>query len=449
LQNEQEEVSMEQQVRVFVGIDWATEAHQVCAIDASGKELGNRSFAHDGEGLSSMARWLIGLADGAAETVHVGIETPHGAVVELLIERQCAVHSLNPKQMDRFRDRFTVAGAKDDRLDAKVVADALRTDVHCFRRLRLDEPLVVEIREWSRMADELGHELNRLANRMREQLRRYFPQVLDVESDVTRPWLLDLWELVPTPDAAKRARKSQVAALLKRSRIRRIDAEQVLELLRRAPLSVAAGTTEAAVAHIRQLVGRLRLAEKQHRECASKLDELAAALSDKAPAEDTEPGQKNEQHDVTILRSLPGVGRIVLGVLLAEAWWALRARDYHALRALAGAAPITRQSGKRRIVVMRQACSLRLRTAVYHWARVAAQCDPASKAAYAELRKRGHSHGRALRTIADRLLAVACAMLRGGQTYDPQRRKASARLMEPESPSADAGSGKKSVGDAR
>lgn len=415
---------MEEAARLFVGIDWATEAHQVCAIDVSGKELGNRSFAHDGEGLGGMADWLCGLAGGRAEAVHVGIETPHGAAVELLLERRFAVHSLNPKQMDRFRDRFTVAGAKDDRLDAKVIADALRTDAHCFRRLSMDEPLVVEIREWSRMADELGHELNRLGNRMREQLRRYFPQVLDVESDVTRPWLLDLWELTPTPEAARKADEAEVAALLKRNRIRRIDAGAVLEKLRRAPLHVAAGTTEAAVAHVRQLVGRIRLANEQHRQCERKLDELAVALSTPAPAEENEPGQRNEQHDVTILRSLPGVGRIVLGVLLAEAWWALRSRDYHALRALAGVAPITRQSGKRRIVVMRQACSLRLRTAVYHWARVSTQCDAASKAIYAELRSRGHSHGRALRTVSDRLLAVGCAMLRNGELYDATRRKA-------------------------
>jgi transposase len=124
---------------------------------------------------------------------------------------------------------------------------------------------------------------------------------------------------------------------------------------------------------------------------------------------------------VTILRSLPGVGRIVLATLLAEAAEPLRRRDYHALRALSGVAPVTKRSGKRCIVIMRQACHMRLRSAVYHWARVAIQHDPLSRCRYAELRKRGHSHGRALRSVADRLLAVACAMLDQQTMFDPGR----------------------------
>jgi transposase len=107
--------------------------------------------------------------------------------------------------------------------------------------------------------------------------------------------------------------------------------------------------------------------------------------------------------------------------VLVEAWEPLRERDYHALRRLCGAAPVTRRSGKHCVVVMRQACDVRLRTAIYHWARVAIQHDELSRPRYRELRKRGHSHGRALRTVADRLLAVACAMLRTRTLFDPAR----------------------------
>jgi transposase len=86
---------------------------------------------------------------------------------------------------------------------------------------------------------------------------------------------------------------------------------------------------------------------------------------------------------------------------------------------LSGVAPVTRSSGKRRVVVMRKACHMRFRSAVYHWARVAIQHDPASRERYAALRARGHSHGRALRSVADRLLGVACAMLENQTLYDP------------------------------
>ncbi|MGE3919143.1 MAG: transposase [Hyphomicrobiaceae bacterium] len=119
-----------------------------------------------------------------------------------------------------------------------------------------------------------------------------------------------------------------------------------------------------------------------------------------------------------ILNSLPGVGRITLATLLAEAWDALHRRDYAALRALCVVAPVTKRSGKSRVVVRRHACHPRLGNAVYHWARVASQCDPNCKTRYKALRERGHSHDRALRAVADRLLNIACSMLRSRTPYD-------------------------------
>ena len=109
----------------------------------------------------------------------MAIEVPQGPIVETLLERGFQVYAINPKQLDRFRDRFTVAGAKDDRRDAQVLADSLRTDRHAFRRLSVDDPVIVELREWSRMTEDLQRERNRLANRVREQLWRYYPQMLD------------------------------------------------------------------------------------------------------------------------------------------------------------------------------------------------------------------------------------------------------------------------------
>ena len=89
---------------------------------------GERSFTHTGSGLAEMAAWLLAQAGAAADVIGVAIEVPHGPVVEALTEHGFVVHSLNPKQLDRFRDRFSPAGAKDDRRDARVLADALRTD---------------------------------------------------------------------------------------------------------------------------------------------------------------------------------------------------------------------------------------------------------------------------------------------------------------------------------
>jgi transposase len=138
----------------------------------------------------------------------------------------------------------------------------------------------------------------------------------------------------------------------------------------------------------------------------------------KAAAE-TAPGQICEQRDIAILRSYPGLGRINIAALLAEACEALRRRDYHALRTLLGVAPVTKRSGKSCVVVQRHACNTRLQTAAYHWARVAIQHDQRSKERYAALRARGHNHARALRSVADRLLYVLCTLLERQVLFDP------------------------------
>ena len=402
--------------RWYAGVDWASESHHVFLTDGNGRKIGEKIFKHSGEGLAEMAAWLLAASGaGSSSQVYAAIEVPHGPVVETLIERGFMVHAINPKQMDRFRDRFTLAGAKDDSRDAEVMASALRTDMRCFRLLAALDPTVIELGEWSRIASDLGTERNRLTNRLREQLWRYYPAMLELEEDLGAEWLLELWELTPTPGKAARIREGTVAKMLKRKRIRRFDAAHVLTVLRKPPVQVAAGTVEAASAHIKTLIARIRLVNGQLKEAHRQLDVLTAKL---IPAEDAEAGQA-KLHDVKILASLPGVGRIVLAMQLAEAWDAWQRRDYAALRSLTGVAPVTKRSGKSCIVIRRQACSDRLANAMYHWARVAIQHDPKSKAKYSALRSRGHSHGRALRSVADRLLNVACAMLKNGTLFDP------------------------------
>src|SRR5712675_1956359 len=136
----EEGLSMAEEVEWFVGIDWASQSHQVCLIGARGECLGERSVAHGGPGIEELCDWLIARTGATPEVIGVAIEMTQGPVVEALLERGFCVYGINPKQLDRFRDRFTVAGAKDDRRDAHVLADSLRTDRHAFRRLRLPQP---------------------------------------------------------------------------------------------------------------------------------------------------------------------------------------------------------------------------------------------------------------------------------------------------------------------
>ncbi len=386
------------ELKWFVGVDWGSQSHQACVLDAAGAVLGEREFKHGGAGLTEMATWLLSFTDGKADEVGVAVETPSGPVVESLLERDFAVHSINPKQLDRFRDRLSPAGAKDDRRDARVLASALRTDPHCLRRLEPTDPAIVELREWSRLGEELTRDRVRLAHRMRQQLWRYYPQFLEaVGDDVAAPWALDLWRSLPTPRAGQRVRGVTLTRVLKQHRIRRrIDAATLRARLRAPAIKLTPGTAEAAATHVRLLVERLALVNRQLQDAERQLDRLVHQLAEAAPADDPaapatdDPESPTELPDAAILLSLPGVGIRVLATLLTEGGDAVRRRDYGALRCLCGVAPVTRRSGKSLLVIQRRAAHDRLRDAVFHWSRVAVQRDPVSHDKYLALRARGH-----------------------------------------------------------
>jgi transposase len=404
-------------IELFVGLDWATTAHQICCVDPAGQIVKQLAVPHSGAGLAQLGRELLSLGVPAARMA-VAIERPDGAIVEGLLAQGVQVFAVNPKQLDRFRDRHTVAGAKDDRRDAFVAADALRTDRAAFRRLTAEEPRLLQVRELSRLHDELDQEFVRLANRLREQVLRVAPDLLQLCPAANEPWLWAVLTLAPTPAEARRVPEARWRALLAEYRIRRVTADELTAVGRAVPLPVSPGTLAAVAEHIGFLLPRLRLVRDQLGQWGRRLETVLAALAT------PEPDQR-EHRDVTILRSLPGVGRVVAATMRAEASPLLAARDYQTLRAHAGVAPVTRQSGQSRYVRIRHACNHRLRDAVFHWARNSIRLDARSRAQYTRLRQR-HGYARALRGVADRLLQLLIVMLATGTVYDPARRRSAA-----------------------
>ncbi len=405
----------------FVGIDWGSQAHQVCVLNAQGQQLAQRQVLHTAAALEDLLGWFEKLTGGARNSIAIALEVPRGPLVEMLLERGFTVFSLNPKQLDRFRDRYFPAGAKDDRRDAFVLGSALRTDRHCFRRVRREDPLILRLRDLSRLDEELGTNFRRYACQLREQLQRYYPQVLALCPQADEPWLWSLLQAAPDAAKARRWSAARIEKLLRAHRLRRLHAAEVVAQLRAPGFALLPGTVEAASEHALLLLPHLRLLAQQRAALAGRIEAVLEELA----AEPTLEGEKTQHRDVTILRSLPGAGRVVTATMLAEAAQALAEKDYHALRAYAGVAPLTRQSGKQRSVQMRYSCNARMRNATYHWARVSVQHDAVSREHYRQLRARGHSHGRALRGVADRLLAVLCAMLRSRTLFDARLRHGS------------------------
>ena len=338
--------------------------------------------------------------------------------------RKIAIFSINPKQLDRFRDRFSPSGAKDDRRDAQVLTSSLRTDPSAFRKVEPTAPMSVELCEWSRMRHEEKGERTRLCNRLREQLLRYFPQVLELDGDPGKPWMLALWRRVRTPKHAQTLDQRSIAPILKKHRIRKVSAKDVLEILSAGAFHVAEGVTGAAVAHIEHLCRRLEVlneqvkaADKHIEYLLKRLEEDERLLKGADPFEVSAPEPCERYSTATIARSMPGIGTVVMGALFGEASQLLATMNFTGLRLLSGVAPVTRSSGKSCYVMRRLASNPRLRDAMHHMAATGMQHDPHFRATYKAMRARGHTHGRALRQLADKMLRILAAMLRDGTLY--------------------------------
>jgi transposase len=413
--------------RWFVGIDWGSQAHEVCILDGQGEVCERRQVPHTATALQTLVEALLERAQGDPASVAIGLEMPRGALIDVCVERGFAVYAINPKQVDRFRDRFTVAGAKDDRRDAWVIGDALRTDAPAFRRVRLDSPVIIQLREWSRVDEDLGAALGRLTNQLRDLVYRIAPHLLTLCPAADESWFWTLLRVAPTPADQRRLSLRRLDRLLRNHRVRRLEARQVREVLQCPPVYTAAGVVDAVATHMQVVLPHVELTWAQRREAERQLTRLLDVLE----AEEPPAGDQREHSDVAIVRSMPGIGTRVAARMLAEASQPLVNRAYHTLRACMGIAPVTKQSGRRRTVSMRYGCNARLREAAYHWARVGAQRDPASRQYYAALRARGHRHARALRSVADRLLRVLMTLLRRGQLFDPAHVQTSTAIMMP------------------
>lgn len=404
---------------LFVGIDWGSKVHAVCVVDDQGKKLLEQEVRHDGDDVHAFIVKLRDLSGNGMSSVSAAMEAPRGVMVEALLEAGAKVYSLNPKQLDRFRDRYSVSGAKDDDLDAYVLAASLRTDGSLYRPISVPDAEMMKLSAWCRSYEVATRQVLSLANQVGEQLRRYYPQMLALGDWHDEPWLWLLFKVAPTPERAAKLPLSKIDNIVKAKRIRRVTAKHIRQQLQQTPLPVAAGVADAAALQVTMLLPILEAAHEQRSECSRQMKKLLESFS----KENDSP--ENMHHDAALLLSLPGIGVHNGAVMLTEARVALQERDYQALRRLAGVAPVSQRTGgrsKRPQVIRRQACNHRLREAFYHCGRTALQRDLRTQQHYRELRARGHTHGRAVRGVLDRLLKVLVAVLRSDQPYDPLKR---------------------------
>ncbi len=393
-------------MRLFVGDDWAEDHHDVEVMDEAGKVLGKRRLPEGVAGIAQLHE-LIGRClpeDAMDAEVVIGIETDRGPWVAALVAAGYTVYPVNPLQASRYRERHGVSGAKSDQGDSHMLADMVRTDSHQLRPAAGDTAEAGAIKVVARTHKTLIWERTRVVQRLRHQLREYFPAALEAFEDLDARDALELLAKAPDPERARRLTRAQVAAALKRARRRHIadKTTAILAALRGEQLGQPAALTAAYAATARSLIAVI-----------TTLDEQVKVLQGQVEA------HFGQHPDAEIYRSQPGMGAIVGARVLGEFGDdPHRYADGKARRNYAATSPITRASGKKKVVAARFIHNDRLVDALMLQAFASLNASPGARAFYDELRARGIEHNDALRRLANRLVGILHGCLKTRTLYD-------------------------------
>ena len=393
-------------MRLFVGDDWAEDHHDVEVMNEAGKVLAKRRLPEGVAGITQLHGLIgahLGEDDDAAEVI-VGIETDRGPWVAALIAAGYRVFPVNPLQASRYRERHGVSGAKSDGGDAHMLADMVRTDSHQLRPAAGDSQEAGAVKVTARMHKTMIWERTRAVQRLRHQLREYFPAALEAFEDLDAPDVLELLARAPDPERARRLTRAQVSAALKRARRRGIEgkADAILAALRGEHLGQPPALTAAYAGTVRSLIA------------------LITTLNEQVKALEAQVRENFGRHpDAEIYQSQPGMGAILGARVLGEL-----GDDPHryasakSRRNYAGTSPITRASGKRKVVAARFVHNDRLVDALNAQAFAALSASPGARAFYDQQRAKGIEHQDALRRLANRLVGVLHGCLKTGTRYD-------------------------------
>ena len=393
-------------MRLFVGDDWAEDHHDVEVMNEAGKVLARKRLP---EGVAGMAglHEMIGrhLGEDADDAeVAVGIETDRGPWVLALVAAGYTVFGVNPLQASRYRERHGVSGAESDKGDSHMLADMVRTDSHQLRATAGDSAEAEGIKVLARTHKTLIWERTRQVQRLRHQLREYFPAALDAFDDLDATDTLELLGKAPEPARAARLTRAQVSAALKRAGRRNITdrATAILAALRGEQLGQPAAVTAAYAVTVRSLIAVI-----------AALNEQVKILQGQVEAD------FGRHPDAEIYRSQPGLGAVLGARVLGEFGDdPNRYADGKARRNYAGTSPLTRASGKKKVVAARFIHNDRLVDALNAQAFASLNASPGARALYDDLRARGIEHNDALRRLANRLVGILHGCLKTRTLYD-------------------------------
>jgi len=389
------------------GIDWAKERHAVCIIDGQGSAISRFEVEHTDAGLRELVRRLTGVAG-------VAIERPDGPVIDALLEADIPVVVIASRHVKALRTRYGLAGNKDDRSDAFILADALRTDGQRLRPLHPATPETVALRALVRARKDLVQARVRLVQQLTAHLELVFPGAVDLFDDLASPIARAFLLRFPSVERAAWLSPKRMAAWLAaqgycgRSTGAQLHAR--LEAASRGMVGDAAGTMAAVTLALVHAIEAIR----------EQTGTLEGRIAEQLLA----------HPDGRIFTSLPRAGRVRAAALLAEIGDCReRFPTPESLACLAGASPSTRQSGQHRAVTFRFACDKKLRDALIDFAGDSRLGNDWAADIYGRARARGKRHPHAVRILARAWIYVIWRCWQDGVPYDPGRHQALQRVL--------------------
>jgi transposase len=386
------------------GIDWARDDHAVSVVNARGRQILRLTVEHSAAGLRQLRDTLA--RHGVEE---VAIERPDGPMVDAVLDAGITVVVISPNQLKNLRGRYGSAGNKDDRFDAFVLADTLRTDRARLRPLTPDSPATAALKATCRARKDLIAHRVAVANQLREHLKRVFPGAVGLFAELDSPISLKFLRRFDSQDRADWLSTKRLAAWLASvGYCGRVDPAVLHARLTAAPRGATADQGAAAAHITRALLATLDTLVEQIKALTEQITE-----------------QLDTHADAHIFTSLPRSGTVRAARLLAEIG-DCRARfpTPESLACLAGVAPSTRQSGKMRAVGFRWACDKQLRDAVTDFAGDSRHANVWAADLYNRAIARGHDHPHAVRILARAWLYIIWRCWRDGVAYDPTKHRA-------------------------
>ncbi|MGH7311125.1 MAG: IS110 family transposase [Candidatus Rokuibacteriota bacterium] len=391
-------------MREYIGVDWADAEHAVWVEDEGGAPVTSRMVAHTAEGFAEWGRWVDERRAAGVE-LWAAIERPEGRVVDFLLDHGVVVFAVNPKAVDRARDRFRMSGAKSDRFDARVLAGFLRTDHPHLTPLQPGSETAQELKGLTRDYARQVRQQTRLLNQLTVTLKEYYPRALELCGDLTSRWAREFLETYPTPAALLALTERQWTQWARGHRLSAERAAALWALLRAPQLPVPAHVVRVKARRLTVLLTQLAAS-------------IQAVASYREAVEDFFAGMPAAKW----ARSLPGGQRgTTVPTLVAELGDAVgRWTNAQHLQGHAGVVPVTQSSGTSRLVRFRFACNQHFRAAAHQLAFGSLRHSAWAKAYYKTCRKRGLRHHHAVRALGAKWLKILFVMWSRQIPYDEQ-----------------------------